>query len=128
MFTDPIADFLTRIRNAGRARKRELSVRGSRMLKSIADVLKAKNMIASVEEMTIEGGAPELKIVLLAGREPLELKRISKSGQRIYVGYEDIKRVRNGFGVAIISTSHGVMSGDEARKLKIGGEYICEVY
>lgn len=91
-------------------------------------MLKAKNMIASVEEMTIEGGAPELKIVLLAGREPLELKRISKSGQRIYVGYEDIKRVRNGFGVAIISTSHGVMSGDEARKLKIGGEYICEVY
>lgn len=128
MFTDPIADFLTRIRNAGRARKRELTVRSSRMLKSIAEVLKASNMIESEEETAIPGGASELKIILCAGRAPLELKRISKSGQRIYVGHEDIKRVRNGFGVAIISTSRGVISGEEARKQKIGGEYICEVY
>lgn len=127
MFTDPISDFLTRMRNASRARRKELKLRSSRLLKSIADVLVQKRFIEAADVETIEKRT-ELKIVLRTDREPLELKRMSKPGQRMYVGFEDIKRVRNGLGISIISTSQGVMSGDEARKAKLGGEYLCEIY
>lgn len=127
MFTDPISDFLTRMRNASRARRKELTLRSSRLLKSIADVLVQKRFIEAADVDTTEKRT-ELKIALRTDREPLELKRMSKPGQRMYVGFEDIKRVRNGLGISIISTSHGVMSGDEARKAKLGGEYLCEVY
>lgn len=127
MFTDPISDFLTRMRNASRARRKELTLRSSRLLKSIADVLVQKRFIEAADVDTTEKRT-ELKIALRTDREPLELKRMSKPGQRMYVGFEDIKRVRNGLGISIISTSQGVMSGDEARKAKLGGEYLCQVY
>ena len=94
----------------------------------MASVLAAKRFIENVEEVAAEGKSKELRITLPADRDPLELKRISKPGQRIYVGFKDIKHVRNGLGVALISTSHGVISDGEAREKKIGGEYLCEVY
>lgn len=127
MLTDTIANFLTRIRNSSHSRQRELIVRSSHMLKSIAEVLVTKRFIESAEELASEN-PKELKITLRADRDPLELKRMSKPGQRIYVGYDEIRRVRNGLGTSIISTSHGIMTGEEAKQQKLGGEYICDVY
>lgn len=124
---DIISNFLTRLRNASHARRRHLTVRSSRMLKSIAEILATKHFIESAEESSNEG-KKELSITFRTDREPLNLKRVSKSGQRIYVGYDEIRRIRNGLGIAIISTSHGLMIGEEARQQKLGGEYICEVY
>lgn len=129
MFTDSISDFLTRIRNASRARKLTLNVRSSNLLKAVSQVLMDKKFIENFEEQpSASGKSKNIVITLKTDREPLELKRISKPGQRIYVGYKDIKPVRNGLGIAVISTSHGVMSGGEAFKQKLGGEYICEIY
>jgi len=98
------------------------------MLKSIAEILVAKRFIESVREEQSENNRKELLITLRTDREPLHLKRVSKPGQRIYVGYNEIKRIRNGLGAAIISTSHGLMIGEEAKQQKLGGEYICEIY
>lgn len=129
MFTDPIADFLTRLRNAGSARRSYATVRASRMIKAIADVLAARGFIESVEEIQSEDAKnKELKINLKGDREPLELKRVSKPGQRIYIGHEDIKRVKSGLGLAVLSTSLGIISGEEAKKKKVGGEYLCEIF
>lgn len=128
MLTDPIADLLTRIRNASHARRRSLTVRSSKMKKAIAEVLAAKRFVESVEEVKGAEKYADLQISLRTDRDPLELKRISKPGQRIYVGHDEIPRVRNGLGMALISTSHGVMPGDQATKEKLGGEFICKVY
>lgn len=125
--TDPIADFLTRIRNASHARRGQLTVRASRMTKAISELLTSKRFLEGFEEVT-DGNTRELAIRLRVDRDPLELKRISKPGQRIYVGHDEIKRVRNGLGIAVISTSKGILSGEDAKKEKIGGEYICEIY
>lgn len=127
MLTDPIANFLNQLRNTSHARKRELIVRSSGIIKAMADVLMQKRFIETMEEMKSDK-IQELKIVLRKDREPLEVKRVSKPGQRIYVGYQGLKRVRNGLGIALISTSQGVLSNEEARQKKIGGEYLCEVY
>jgi small subunit ribosomal protein S8 len=127
MLTDPIADFLTRVRNTSHARGSELTVPSSKIIKAITQVLKNKHFIEDFEEVTT-GNYPQLNIVLRVDREPLELKRISKPGQRIYVGYKEIKRVRNGLGIGLISTSRGILTDEEVRKEKLGGEYICEVY
>ncbi len=127
MLTDPIADFLTRIRNASHARRGQLTVRSSRMKKALAELLTAKRFIEGFEELT-EENTRELAIRLRVDRDPLELKRISKPGQRIYVGCGEIRRVRNGLGMAVISTSKGILSGEDAKKEKVGGEYICEIY
>lgn len=127
MLTDPIADFLTRIRNASHSRRGQLTVRSSRMTKALSQLLAVKRFIEGFEEVE-EGSTRELAIRLRIDREPLELKRISKPGQRIYVGHDEIKRVRNGLGMAVISTNKGILSGEDAKKEKVGGEYICEVY
>lgn len=129
MLTDPIADFLTRIRNASRARNRELDVKYSNLRKSIATVLREKRFVESFEEVKNDKSETTgLRIVLRIDREPLELKRVSKPGQRIYVGYKDIKRVKNGLGIGLISTSHGILTDAQAREKKVGGEYMCEIY
>lgn len=127
MVTDPIAEFLTHIRNASHARRRDLTVRSSKLISAIAEVMLKKGFIEDVEKVTF-GKSSELKITLKTDRGPVELKRISKPGQRIYVATDDIRRVRNGLGIAVISTSQGVMTGDEARAKKVGGEFICEIY
>ena len=129
MLTDPIANFLTRIRNASAARRKELTVRSSNMIKALTQVLLDNKFIEKFEEHPSQSGnIQEITIVLRSDREPLELKRISKPGQRIYIGHKEVRRVRNGLGIAIISTSSGLLSDAQAHKNKIGGEYICEVY
>lgn len=125
--TDPIADLLTRIRNAGLSSKTMVRAPYSKMKMSICEVLKAGSFIADVSK-TGEGINQEILIELREDRKDLHLKSVSKPGQRIYVRYNEIPRVLNGLGIAVVSTSRGIMNGDEARKQKLGGEFICEIY
>lgn len=130
MMTDPIADMLTRIRNAANVRKPDLTLPYSRMKLSIAQILVQEGFIAAVETRG-ENVAKELRLVLkYDGRESVirGVSRISTPGRRMYVGYKDIPQVRSGYGVAILSTPSGIMSGAQARKQKVGGELLCEVY
>ena len=125
--TDPIADLLTRIRNAARARKTLIHVPYSKMKEAICAVLKEKGYVLSLQ-VSGEGDVKELVIEIPENREDLHLKSMSKPGQRIYLGTKEIPRVRSGLGVAILSTPKGIMSGDQARKQKLGGEFLCEIY
>lgn len=132
---DPIADMLTRIRNAQRAKHKEVLVPFSKLKMSIAKILEERNFIESFGKET-EGKFPMLKIVLKydtvsnTEKNPVisEIKRISKQGQRIYIKKTGIKRVKNGYGISIVSTSKGIMAGDKAQKMGLGGELICEVW
>lgn len=128
--TDPIADLLTRIRNAITARHDTVSIPASKMKKSIVDILVSEGFVASSEE-TQENGHTSIKVVLkYSGKKNAitNLKRISKPGLRVYCGYEDLPRVLGGYGIAIISTSRGVMTDKKARELKVGGEVLAYVW
>ena len=124
--TDPIADMLTRIRNAHMALHKEVSVPRSKMKEAIAAILQQEGYVNNAK---IEG--EEIKIALkyhkgtpgIAG-----LKRISKPGRRVYVGSSDIPKVQNGLGICILSTSSGVMEGSHAHEKKVGGELLCEIW
>ncbi len=129
--TDPIADFLTRIRNALSAEKRWVDVPSSNMKKRIAYVLKEEGYIEDF--IFITGSLNDTIRVFLRydykGNPVIEnIQRISKPGCRIYVGANEIPRVLNGLGIAILSTSKGVISNKVARKFRIGGEHICNVW
>lgn len=132
---DPIADMLTRIRNAQMAKHKVVSVPFSKLKLSIAEILQQRNFIDSVKKDE-EGKFPVLKITLKydivsnTEKNPAirEIKRVSRQGQRIYVKKDGIKRVKNGYGISIVSTSKGMMTGDKAQKLGLGGEVICEVW
>ena len=129
--TDPIADLLTRVRNAGMARHESVLVPVSKMKQSVANILKEEGFIRDVE--TVKGGQwPMLRLRLLPSvRNQASirgLKRISRPGLRVYVNRENIPRVYGGLGVAILSTSQGVMSGQDARNRGIGGEVLCYVW
>ena len=129
--TDPIADMLTRIRNAQVARHNSVLVPMSKTKKAIADILLREGFIASVEVVG-EENKQNLNIGLKYGERGAKvisgLKRISKPGLRIYVGAEDIPSVLSGLGIAIVSTSKGILTDKEARKLNIGGEVLCFVW
>ena len=127
MLTDPIADLLTRVRNACKARRETLVAPYSKINLAILRTLKNHKYIADFREVKT-GTFPEIEIALDPHRKELNLKRISKAGQRIYIQRNQIKPVRNRYGIALISTSKGVMTGDEARKAGVGGEYLCEVW
>jgi len=132
---DPISDMLTRIRNAGRAGHSEVSLPSSKMKAKLAGIMLDKNMIGSfsVEE---NDGRKVIKINLKyfkddSGKKTPQIqgiKRISKQGQRIYVKKDEIPRVKNGYGFAIISTSKGLLTDNEARRSGLGGEVICEIW
>ena len=126
---DPISDMLTRIRNAGRALLPTVEIPHSRLKESIAHILKKEGYIADV---VVESGVPKsIKIRLkYEGKKTVieGLKRVSKPGLRHYVGATEIPRVRGGLGVAVVSTSEGVMSGNQARKKNLGGELLCFVW
>ena len=128
---DPIADMLTRIRNAGMARQTETAMPVTKMLVAIARVLQSEGYIAGWE---IKEGKPYSTLVLhlkySADKRPAirELKRVSKLGLRVYRGRDELPRVKNGLGIAIVTTSQGVMTGYEARRRGIGGEVLCTVY
>jgi small subunit ribosomal protein S8 len=130
-FTDPIADMLTRIRNASSARHEKVVVPRSRLKIRIAEVLKEEGFI---RDFVVHEDGPQGAITILlkysADREPAisDIKRISKPGLRRYVATDSIPRILNGMGVAILSTSKGVLVDREARKQKVGGELICTVW
>ena len=127
--TDPIADMLTRIRNAQLAEKATVQMPLSKVKVAIAKVLKDEGYIEGFAVVGDES-KPQLEIALkyYAGRPVIEkIERVSKPGLRIYKGKDDIPRVMNGMGIAIVSTSHGVMTDRKARATGVGGEVLCIV-
>jgi small subunit ribosomal protein S8 len=130
--TDPIADYLTRVRNAIKAKHRVVDIPASNLKKEITKILFDKGYILNFKFVD-EGPQGTIKIALKY--DPVNkvnaiksLKRFSTPGLRRYAGYKDIPRVLNGLGIAVLSTSKGVMTDKEARDLKIGGEVLCFVY
>jgi small subunit ribosomal protein S8 len=130
--TDPIADMLTRVRNAINARHTKVPMPLSKMKTRIAEVLKIEGFIEGYEVEKSGAGQPMLTIQLRydANRDPVitGLKRISRPGLRRYVQVEEIPTIRNGLGIAIVSTSKGVMTDREARRQRLGGELVCTVW
>lgn len=127
--TDPIADMLTRIRNAQCVEKSDVAMPSSKLKVAIAQVLKDEGYIESFN-VTTEGAKAELRIELkyYAGRPVIErIERVSKPGLRVYKGRADIPRVMNGLGIAIVSTPKGVMTDRKARTAGVGGEVLCYV-
>jgi small subunit ribosomal protein S8 len=131
MVTDPIADMLTRIRNALVARHDYTDVPASRVKAAVADVLKKEGYIKDYE-MKQDEGHPRIRVHLAytGKREPMiqGLDRVSKPGLRVYSGHGEIPRVYGGLGIAILSTPQGVMTGKDARKRGVGGEVLCYVW
>ena len=130
MMTDPISDMLARIRNASMVRKPEVRIPYSKMKMAVAKILAAEGYVASIEK-TGSGIHVELRVELKYddGRSFIRcLRRVSTPGRRVYQGYKDLPRVLSDKGIAVVSTSQGVMTNKEARKRKLGGEVLCEVF
>lgn len=129
--TDPVADFLTRIRNAMGSRHQKLDVPASKLKAEIARILKEEGYIANYKP-TEEAGIKVIRVYLkyAANNESVirNLKRISRPGCRVYQGKDDIRRVQGGLGIAILTTPKGVMTGRQARREGVGGELLCEVW
>jgi small subunit ribosomal protein S8 len=131
MMTDPIADMLTRIRNAGRARHTETTCPSSKVKLAIARLLQQEGFLAGVRVEAREGHA---RLVLglrydADGRPLIDgIRRVSTPGRRVYVSASEVPTIRSGLGVAVISTSKGIVSDRDARTQGIGGEYVCEVW
>jgi small subunit ribosomal protein S8 len=128
--TDPISDMLTRIRNAIAVSKSEVRMPYSKVKQGVADLLQANNFIDGV---SVDGEGIEKTLIVRINNESTnaritEIERISRPGRRSYSSAEDIPVVKRGRGIVIISTSKGLMTGDEAKKTRIGGELICKVY
>jgi small subunit ribosomal protein S8 len=126
MVTDPIADMLTRIRNAHLALHKEVSVPRSKMKEALAAILKQEGY---VNEVAVEDKAIKIQLKYHKGAPAIAgLKRISTPGRRVYVGHDAIPKVQNGLGICILSTSTGVLDGNTAREKKVGGELLCEIW
>jgi small subunit ribosomal protein S8 len=130
--TDPIADMLTRIRNANRMHFKTVDVLSSRMNANIADVLKKAGYITGYELKKDKYDRESLRIDLVYPDSRnfvlTDIQRVSKPGRRVYVHSQDIPKVLNGYGIAILSTSRGIMTDQEARDSKVGGEILCKVW
>ena len=128
--TDPIADMLTRIRNAILVRKSEVVLPHSRVKQSVAELLKTNGFIKDVKVVDATIGKSLVLTIndALENAKITEIQRLSKPGRRYYVGAKDIPTVKRGRGIVIVSTSKGMMTGDEAKAQKVGGELICKVY
>ena len=131
MLTDPIGDMLTRIRNAGQARHRDVRCASSKLRLAVARVLQQEGFLGDVRVEPQEG-KPFLVMEVRYGRDGQALidgiRRVSRPGRRVYVGAKEIPKVRNGLGVAVLSTSKGVVSGRAALEASVGGELLCEVW
>ena len=130
--TDPIADFLARIRNAIMARHAEVAAPASKLKAKLADLLQAEGYIAGYNTRDTDAGLPEI-VVKLRWADPRTnaitgLRRRSRPGQRTYVRHGTIPKIRSGLGIAILSTSQGLMTDRAARKAGVGGELLCEVW
>jgi small subunit ribosomal protein S8 len=131
MMTDPIADMLTRIRNAGMAQHAEVSCPSSKMKLAIANVLKEAGFLGDVR-VEARGGHPVLVMGVRyysSGKAMIGgIRRVSRPGRRVYVSGDEVPKVRNGLGLALISTSRGILSDQAARAASVGGEVLCEVW
>ncbi len=131
MMTDPIADMLARIRNSGTAQHAQVACPSSKLKLAIARVLESAGFLSKVRVEARKGRAvlcfdiryDQQGDPMIAG-----MRRVSRPGCRVYVGSRDVARVRNGLGVAVLSTSSGVVSDEDARSARIGGEILCEVW
>lgn len=128
--TDPIADLLTRIRNASAVGKHEVRVPSSKLKKVVADQLKKNNYLADVK---VEAGKPRDTLVVTINQPGEnttinEISRVSKPGRRVYVSADEIPKIKSGRGMVLISTSKGVITGQEAVKARLGGEVLLKVY
>ncbi len=129
--SDPLGDMLTRIRNGQSARKNVVSSPASRFRSNVLEVLKREGYIRNYSSVDIRPGLKELKIELKYHEgQPVisEIQRVSRPGRRVYYGLRDLPRVYNGLGIAILSTPRGVLSDNEARTAKVGGEVLCHVF
>lgn len=127
MYTDPIADLLTRLRNAIQAHKDYVNLPHSNLKENLVKILKDKRIIEDFEIST-ENKHKEINITLKEMGDYSNFRRVSKPGQRIYIKKDEVKAVRNGLGISIISTSKGLMTNSDAKKANLGGEIICEIY
>ncbi len=131
VMTDPIADMLTRIRNANLVGHERVEVPGSNMKRAIAEILKREGFVRDAEFIPDEKQGM-IRLFLKYGKNKEKvitgLKRISKPGLRVYVNHENVPRVLGGLGIAVLSTSQGVMTDKEARKSHVGGEVVCYVW
>ena len=128
--TDPIADMLTRVRNASAVGKNEVRLPNSTIKQRVAEQLKKAGYLEAVK---VEKASPQDELIITIfeeGRSPVftEIERLSKPGRRVYAGASDIPKVKSGRGIVLVSTSKGVMTGVEAVKQRLGGELICKVY
>lgn len=131
MMTDPIADMLTRIRNAVRVERPYVDVPRSNLKKGLADVLKREGFIWDYKDVEAEpAGALRIELKYGPNGEHVirNIRRVSKPGRRVYARSVDLRPVLNGMGIAVVSTSRGVVSDREARQKKLGGEVLCEVW
>lgn len=133
MMTDPISDMLTRIRNASLARHDRVSMPLSKIKRAVAELLKSEGYVADVVVTEAEEAVSStLTIVLKYGRDRKcvidGLRRVSRPGRRVYVRHDHIPHVFNGLGIGILSTSQGVMTDKDARRQRVGGELLCEVW
>lgn len=131
MWSDPIADMLTRIRNAARSRKKEVTIPASKVKMGIAQVLRTEGYVGDVDVIE-DVKQNQIRVMLKYGRHGEHLihsiKRESRPGRRLYVGVENLPSVLDGLGIAIVSTSQGVLSDRACRERKVGGELLCTVY
>ena len=130
-FSDPVGDMLARIRNAHLRGRSKVRTPASKLRGWVLDVLQREGYIRGYEMVTSEAGHPEIEIWLkyFEGAPAIrELKRISKPGRRVYAGVRNLPSVRQGLGVAIVSTAKGVMSDSDARSENVGGEVLCTVF
>jgi small subunit ribosomal protein S8 len=132
MLTDPIADMLARIRNATTSFKETVDVPASNFKERLANVLLQEGYVKSVERVQGDNGFPVIRIGLKYGpkREQVikHIQRVSRPGRRAYVAKSDLPRIHRGLGVAVVSTSRGLMVDRDARKLGVGGEVVCEIW
>ena len=128
--TDPVADFLARIRNAIRARHQKMDVPASKLKAEIARILKEEGYISNYKTQEEEGKLVLRVYLKYGGAEAAirDLARISRPGCRVYIGRDEIKRVQGGLGISIMTTPKGVMTGRQARREGVGGELLCEVW
>jgi small subunit ribosomal protein S8 len=130
MMTDPIADMLARLKNAMQVRKPDVVVPFSKLKWQLAQILADEGYVGAVEE-TKDSGKPEIRIELkYNGNTPIirHIKRVSTPGRRVYVGADQLPYVYDNLGIAIVSTSQGLMTNKKARSQRIGGEVVCEIF
>lgn len=129
MYTDPIADMLTRIRNASQARKADLAMPHSKLKESLARLLLAEGFISGVQVVGTTKKLLQINLKYVDGQGVINgIRRVSKPGQRIYVSSEKLPRTSSGFGLSVVSTSQGLLTDKQARKAKVGGEVMCQVW